>query len=136
MQFLSDTLKNEIKAFFTRYNIPMDDREMIVEKIEKEIGEKAHSVGEALGRVLDAEKKAILQQTDNYRRQALGAVGKVMQQARGAIKKAYQLGYKDGLEQASSSGPGLLQIALVAALVILAGCFVYREFFAPRGESR
>jgi hypothetical protein len=137
MQLLSPVLKKEIDEFMGRYNIPSDDKTLLMERIEEEFGNAAKNVATVVGQTVVEERAHTIQKAEDFRRQALGALSDTVGQAKSAVKKAYALGLKEGLGQTSAMNrPSIFQIGMMTGLLAIAGVVVYREFFSKDKEKK
>jgi hypothetical protein len=128
-----DEVKKEVEAILVRYEIPMDDRMLISEKIERAV-EGAISRQNAFyeGQIdqvrnqISRERKAVLGKVKGIHADAISktnlAVGKVQQ--------AYDKGVDDGLSQAKKdTSPSTFQVLIGLGLLALAGVVVFGGLF-------
>jgi uncharacterized protein YjbJ (UPF0337 family) len=129
MQFMTNSLKDGITQILSRYEIPMDDRTMILEKVEEEIG----SLATAVGKQVQLERDTVRQQVGGFQEQAKASFDDLLGKSKSAVKKAYTMGYQEGLGQgAKVPGPSWFQIAVTVGRLGLAGFVIVREFW-PKG---
>ena len=130
MQFMTDNLKQGITQILDRYEIPMDDRTIIIEKVEEEIG----TLAGAVGKQVQLERETVRQHMAGIQGQAKASFEDLLGKTKSAVKKAYTMGYKEGLGQgAKVPGPSWFQIAVTAGLLGLAGFVIVKEFW-PKGK--
>lgn len=122
-----ESLRTEINGILTRYDVPMDDRTLVSERVE-----------ESIGRILSHQKRAFLSEVEKIREEIHSERGQVAKKL-GAIHSAaksqmgrkllgaYQSGLQQGLSQ--TKGPGLLQVLLAVAVLGLAGFVVIQGLF-------
>lgn len=127
-----EAFKTEIGQILDRYQIPMDDKSFIMEKIDGGLGEIVAEVR----RHIDSERGKSHDQMLAYEKKVKEVVAQTLRKAQENVKQAYQLGIREGLGQApKSAGPGLFQILITGGLLVLAGFVVFREFF-PRKDRK
>ena len=137
MELLSPTLKKEINEFMGRYSIPSDDKTLLMERIEEEFGSAAKNVATVVGQTVAQERAQTIQKSEDFRRQALGALSETVGQAKSAVKKAYEMGLKEGLGQTSvMNRPSIFQIGIMTGLLAIAGVVVYKEFFSNKDKDK
>lgn len=127
MQFGTASLKSEISGILERYEIPMDDRDLIIERIDSEMGNLAETVSREISR----ERSQVKERFDGFAREAKEALGATLERGQDAARRAYSLGYQEGLSQ-TKQGPGMLQIVIGAGLLGLAVFVVVREFLPKK----
>lgn len=127
-----EVLKGEISKILDRYQIPMDDKSFIMDKIEAQVSELAQAVSERL----DLERGKIQAQVQGVAEQAKGVIHGTLEKAKTAVQQAYQLGMREGVGQtAQKPGFSWFQILVLTAALGVAGVFVLREirsFFGGR----
>lgn len=128
-----EAFKTEISQILDRYQIPMDDKSFIMEKIDGGLGDILKEVRKHV----DAERGKSQEQMLAYEKQVKKVVADTLRKAQENVKQAYQVGVREGMGQApkASGGMGLFQILIVSGLLILAGFVVFREFF-PKKEGK
>lgn len=127
-----EALKAEIGTILGRYQIPMEDKTFILEKIEGEIGGLAGKVASHV----KTEREKDFAQMSAYEQKAKEAVQATVKRAEGAVKQAYKLGLQAGLSQVKESTQvDWTKILLTVGLLGLAAFVIFREFFSKRRES-
>jgi ElaB/YqjD/DUF883 family membrane-anchored ribosome-binding protein len=121
-------LKSEIGQILDRYEIPMEDKSYILEKIEGEVA----GVAQAINSKIVEEREKIKANVNGMMDQAKNAVHGTLSKAKNAVQEAYRLGMKEGLGQVKETGPNWMQIAITGAVILVAGIFVVREFLPRR----
>jgi len=122
-----EVLKGEIGKILDRYQIPMDDKSFIMEKIEGQVSELAQAVSKRL----DEERGKIQSQVQGVTEQAKTAIYGTLEKAKNAVQQAYQLGMREGVGQtAEKPGFSWFQILILTAALGVAGVFVLREIRA------
>ena len=124
-----EALKNEIGTILGRYQIPMEDKTFILEKIEGEIGGLAGKVATHV----KTEREKDFAQMSAYEKKAKEAVALTVRRAEEAVKKAYQMGFQEGLGQTKNgSQMSWTTILLTVGLLGLGGFVIFREYFGSR----
>ncbi len=133
MTAVLEHLKKDIDDILTRYNVPMDDRLLIIEKIDKSSQSMIGNLRDEFdGEIQDiqsqlsAERELIKKQVVNIHRNASSKVGQIKDH----VGKAYKDGFMEGMNQGSkSSGPSFFQVTITMALVALAGIIIFKGLF-------
>ena len=130
----SNSLKQEIGQILDRYQIPMDDKGFILEKIEGEI----KALSSMVNTRLEEERGKLQGHVNQLANQAKTYVDGTLSKARNAVQNAYALGRKEGLGLGQSGstppkeGASWMQIAITVSIVVVAGIFVLREILPKR----
>jgi len=127
MEFVTSDLKREISQILGNYDVPLEDRSLLLEKIEEEVSR----VVELVGKTISEDREKTRQGIESFRKETMDAVSEVVARGRSAAQKAYELGYRKGLEASRSTGPSAFQVVLTVGLLGLAAFVVVREFL-PR----
>lgn len=133
------SLRRDLGDFLQRYEIPLDDRTFIVDRVE-----------EAIGSILSIQKNIFEESLENIRREmdrdrqkvknGIEALKEValekLEDLRGRIGEAYQRGISEGMKKAdaveSSSGSRMLNIALALFFAALAFVVVAGNLFGGK----
>lgn len=128
-----ETFKSEIGQILDRYQIPMDDKSFILEKVEGQFG----ALAQEMTKFVQAERLKDQEKMVAYEQQVKAAVSGSTQKAQETVKQAYKIGVKEGIGQApkAAAGPSLFNILLTSGLLALAGFVVFREFFPKKKDE-
>ena len=129
MEYTPIALKGEISDILSRYNIPEDDRSLVLERIEGEF----EAMVQAMTQKVMEEHASAMAKMGGTQGDARKSVEGVVSQAKASVKKAYKLGYQEGLAQTSPSKPSWVQIGFLVGILALATVVVVREFL-PRKD--
>jgi gas vesicle protein len=124
-----EDLKKEVDFILVRYSVPLDDRMLILEKIEQSTQNLLESQGKNFDEIVNKirsdigkERKGVIRKIEEIRNSAASKVSDIS----GKVKEAYDQGLSDGADSTSTS-PGLFQIMIgigllaLSAFVILQG---------------
>ena len=124
-----EDLKKTINDVLSRY-VPLDDRSLVLDKIESAMSRVLGSQKEAFDQKLEeiqfeinAERNKVRSEVEGIRTSAVNEFEGI----HGKIRKAYEEGLADGAVEPQAQTPtksNMLNIALGAILVILVGIFV------------
>jgi len=127
--------KNEIGQILERYQIPMDDKSFIMDKIEGQIG----AVAQEVVKITNAEREKEALQVNQLKEKARGAINGTLEKARMSVKQAYNLGVQEGAAEAiKAQGPNWTQIALTGGVLLLAsyaGFTLIRDFWFSKKKD-
>lgn len=127
--------KNEIGQILERYQVPMDDKSFILDKIEGQIG----AVAQEVVKITNAEREKDAQQVVQLKEKARSVVNGTLDKARTSVKQAYQLGLQEGAAEAlKTQGPNWTQIALTGGVLLLAsyaGFTLIRDFWFSKKKD-
>jgi len=124
------TLKKEVSDILSRYNVPMDDRSFILEKLDQAMSLVITAQKNAFENQLVDIRKEIEIDRNQVRKEVEGIRGSALSKLSGIhseIDKAYEEGISDGMSQAPSSvGPSTFTIILgiffaALAITVVAG---------------
>lgn len=123
------TLKNEVLQVLDRYQIPLDDKSFILEKIDGGVA----SMAQAVGNQIQIERDQVKAKMDELAQKANQGIATTLHKAQDSVHKAYDMGLKEGADKVNaSSGPSFIQIAMIVGGVALIGLIIYKEFFSGR----
>lgn len=127
MNALSE-LGSDIETVMSRYNVPMDDRSIIMDRVAETVNKIAalsarvaksgHDNGQKLA------KRAILSSAQN-RVLSQKVIKAMKKKATSAIRHAYVSGVNNGSRGKYST----THLAVVSAIALVAGVLIYREIF-------
>ena len=133
-------LKKDVDNLLKGYNIPMDDRLLIVEKVEESmVGVlKAQKMAfdqavENIKGEIGAERDNVRKQVDEIKASAVSELSKIKIK----IDDAYDDGLEDGLSQAppTSKGPSTFVVVLGIFFATLALTVVAGHFFSKKDSK-
>jgi hypothetical protein len=124
-----DELKSEVGQILDRYQVPMDDKSFLLEKIDTQVQTLAQEIVKAV----QAEREKDGQQVVQVKEKALGLINGTLEKARLSVKQAYSLGLAEGATKAvENQGPNWWMIGLTGGVLLLAsyaGFTLVRDFW-------
>lgn len=112
-----DELKTEVSQILDRYEIPMDDKSFIIDKIEGQIS----TIAEEVMKAVQSEREKDGMRLQQMREKATGLVNGTLEKARNSVKQAYTLGKTEAMADAiKSQGPNWWMIGLTGGVLLLA----------------
>lgn len=134
-----ETLRKELDDILKKYQIPMDDRGFVIEKVEDAINgimKIQHGVfSDKLGEIredLSAEREKVHSQVEGLKKAAAEKIA----DAHDKIGQAYEKGASDGAKDAESNqGPSTLNIVLAIFFAALAFVVVAGMVFG-KGDTK
>jgi len=133
-------LKKSVDNLLKGYNVPMDDRLLVVEKIEESMVGVLQAQKLAFDQAVDKIKEEIGTERDNVRKQVddikVSAVSE-LSKIKGKINDAYDEGLEDGMSQATpaSQGPSAFVIVLGIFFATLAFTVVAGTLFSSKEKK-
>src|SRR3990172_5837254 len=123
-----EDLKKTVNDVLIRYGVPLDDRSLVIDKIQEAmtgvLGTQKQAFTQKLGEIkaeIDGERNKVINEVEGMRAAALHEFSDIHSK----IRNAYEEGLSDGAASTpSQSGPGVLNISLGVILVALAAIFV------------
>jgi len=132
-------LKKEVADILTRYNVPMDDRDFILEKLDRAVSLVMTAQKNAFENQLVDIRKEIEVDRNQVRKEVEGIRGSALSKLSGIrseVDRAYEEGVSDGMSQAPSSvGPSTFTIVLGIFFAALAVTVVAGGLFSPSGKK-
>lgn len=132
MSVIDEDLRTEIDGILRDYNVPMDDRGLVIDKIEGSVDGVLSAEREAFGRELDV----LRDQVSTDRRKVMGELSSMREQAvsgldgiDGRLDDAYEEGLRDGLKTVADYRPGLFQVIGIVAVAGVVGYLAFRCFW-------
>lgn len=130
-----EELKKDVGQILDRYQIPMDDKGFILEKIDGQVNALAAEIVKAV----QAEREKDGQQVVQVKEKALGMINGTLEKARMSVKQAYNLGLAEGATKAvEGQGPNWTMIALTGGVLLLAsyaGFTLIRDFWFSKKDD-
>ena len=126
------TLTGDVKAVLDRYNIPLDDKSFILDKIEQGIAslldrqrEAFTGTVETIRQEISGERDHVRGEVDGIRKSAISKLSEIEKK----IEEAYREGVSEGMSQTAPSGMSPFQVLLGLSLLALAIVFVAGTLF-------
>lgn len=130
-----EELKAEVGQILDRYQIPMDDKGFILEKIEGQVSTIAQEIVKAVE--LERQKDGV--QVTEIKEKARGMINGTLEKARMSVKQAYNLGMQEGaVEAIKNQGPNWPLLILTGGVVLLAsyaGFTLVRDFWFAKKKD-
>lgn len=114
MSLIDEGLRTEIEGILRNYSVPMDDRGLVLEKVELALEGERRGLDQELGRIqegIELDRTQVRHELDDMKHRAHNALGDLSNK----VQDAYEEGFQDGLS--SGGSPGLLHWAVGAAVV-------------------
>lgn len=124
-------LGSEIESIMSRYDVPMDDRSLVVDRVSEavermaalsaRVAHKGHERGKKVALDAKAASRAAI---ERVKRASQQTIQKLRSKASAAIKDAYVSGLHGSPNHYSS-----MHILVISVLALIAGILIYREIF-------
>jgi len=131
MSLLNTDLRTEIDGILRGYQVPMDDRGLVLEKIELALEGERQGLDREVGRLqqgVEEDRLHVQRELDEMKARTQDALGDLLDR----IEDAYVDGFQEGLAQAPSNRPGLLHWAIGAIVLGVAVYFGLKGLFGKR----
>ncbi len=121
-----DMLKKDLDGILQRYNVPMDDRTLVSDKIDESVAAMLNAQRDEFNAKAESISDMMADQRNGFVRGLEEMENAVRSNMNLTAMKAYQEGLAQG---AAGSKPGLLQIVVAVALLGLVAFFVIKGLF-------
>jgi len=133
MDMTKEDIKAEIKDLLQNYKIPMEDRELVIEKIDQILNSTLAEQNEVfyseLGKVktnIDAQREAIRRELEDLKKSTHVSAESI--EAR--MEEAYAQGLNEGLSMNPPQSPSMLPVFIGLGLLALAMVMVANKIFS------
>jgi len=132
VSIINEDLRTEIDGILRNYNVPMDDRGLVIDKIEGSVDGVLSAEREAFSHELDVLRGRV----DTDRENVMGEISSMREQAQEGLdgiddklEDAYEDGLRDGLKTVANYRPGLFQVVGIVAVAGVIGYLAFRCFW-------